>query len=313
MRVVISEFMATEAVDRLRETHDVVFDADLVDREADLLHAAATCDALIVRNRTQVRGALLAALGQARVIGRLGVGLDNIDVKGCRDRGIEVIPATGANATAVAEYVLACALDLVRAGAYGRSRETLDGKWPRALASRGGELLGRTLGLVGFGQIAREVGRRARAFGMEIVAHDPYVANDDPAWGEEKTRSVEIAALLEISDVISLHVPLTDATRNMIDAGALARMRPSAILINTSRGGIVDEAALAAALTKGFLGGAAIDVFADEPLAGGSPLAAAPNLIATPHIAGVTLESNVRVSNLIANKVISFLSQVPNT
>lgn len=313
MRVVITEFMASEAVDRLRAAHEVIYDAGLVDHEQDLLAAAADCDALIVRNRTQVRGQVLEAMDRVRVVGRLGVGLDNIDLAACQARGIEVVPASGANAAAVAEYVLACSLHLVRAGAYDRSGETLAGEWPRAAASGGGELLGRRLGLVGFGHIAREVARRALAFGMEIVAHDPFVAEDDPAWEQEQATAVDLENLLENSDVISLHVPLTETTANLIAAPALARIRAGAILINTARGGIVDEAAVAAALVAGRLGGAALDVYADEPLGAGSPLANAPNLIATPHIAGVTMESNDRVSHMIAERVIDILNRSANS
>ncbi|MGP1397104.1 MAG: hydroxyacid dehydrogenase [Inquilinaceae bacterium] len=304
-RIVVSEFMTDRAVRMLQNRAEVLYDPDLVDDPDRLNRAASGCAALIVRNRTQVRGGLLDALAGARAVGRLGVGLDNIDVEGCRARGIAVIPATGANAVAVAEYVIAALLILTR-GAFGASDRVLAGTWPRAELV-GGEISGRTLGLVGFGDIARQVGRRAAALGMEVVAHDPFVDPADPVWKTLGVRPVDLAALIAESDAVSLHVPLTPDTRHLVDAARLAGMKRGAILINTARGGIVDETAVADALRSGRLGGAALDVFAGEPLAAGGPLVGAPNLIATPHIAGVTAESNDRVSALIAEKVLQAL------
>ncbi|MBM3571159.1 MAG: hydroxyacid dehydrogenase, partial [Alphaproteobacteria bacterium] len=235
------------------------------------------------------------------VVGRLGVGLDNIDVAACQARGITVIPATGANDVSVAEYVVAGALMLLR-GAYGASARVAAGEWSRnALIGR--EVAGKTLGLIGFGAIAREVAQRARTLDMKIVASDPYVPGDDPAWSRLHVESRALDDLLATADVISLHVPLTDETRDLINARRFARVKPTAVLINAARGGVVDEAALAQALRDGRLAGAMLDVFAHEPLPGGGPLADAPNLILTPHIAGVTAESNERVSALIAAKV----------
>jgi (S)-sulfolactate dehydrogenase len=175
----------------------------------------------------------------------------------------------------------------------------------------GREALGATMGFVGFGSIARATARRAGAFGMRMIAHDPFVADDDPAWVQCDVAPRPLEALLGEADVVSLHVPLSDATRNLIDAAALARMKPDAILINSSRGGVVDETALADALKAGRLGAAMLDVFDTEPLPGGGPLAGVANLILTPHIAGVTQESNVRVSRMIAAKVIEALSALP--
>lgn len=306
-RIVISEFMDADAVDRLNRAATVTYDPTLVDDPERLAGLLAEADALIVRNRTQVRGDLLAAGPKLRAVGRLGVGLDNIDQDACRARDIRVIPATGANAAAVAEYVLAAALILVRGAAYRSTEAVLSGAWPRQ-ACVGGEVMGRTLALVGFGGIAREVAARARGFGMKLVAYDPLLAADDPAWTAHGVDRLDLPDLLARADILSLHVPLVDATRNLIDAAAIAAMPDGAIVINTARGGVVDEAAVAAALTAGRLGGAALDVFAGEPLAAGSPLTDVPNLIATPHIAGVTAESNVRVSDLIAEKVLEALA-----
>ncbi|MGU3661312.1 MULTISPECIES: NAD(P)-dependent oxidoreductase [unclassified Methylobacterium] len=310
-KVVISEFMDPAAIAADLSGFDTLYDPGLVDRPEALAAAVAGADALIVRNRTQVRGALLAGARRLRIVGRLGVGLDNIDVPACRARGITVQPATGANDGAVAEYVVATALLLLR-GAYGASEAVAAGTWPRN-ALMGREIAGKRLGLVGFGSIARETARRAAALGMAIAAHDPFLAAEDPAWtppyGPVRRRDLE--ALIAESDVLSLHVPLTAETRGLIDATALARMPAGAVLINAARGGIVDEAAVAAALRSGHLGGAALDVFDREPLdaAAGAPFAGVPNLILTPHIAGVTQESNVRVSAVIAAAVRRHLTQ----
>lgn len=305
--VVITEFMDEAAVARLKARFDTLYDPALVDRPDDLRAAVVSARALIVRNRTQVRGALLAAATSLTCVGRLGVGLDNIDVEACRARGIAVCPATGANDLSVAEYVMAAAMTLLR-GAFFASADVAGGAWPRQRLI-GRELAGRTMGLIGLGAIAREVAWRAQAFGMTVLAYDPMLPADHPAW--QKVRSVPLDALLATSDVVSLHVPLTDATRNMIDAARIAAMKPDAVLINAARGGVVDEAALATALREKRLGGAALDVFAEEPLsaAGGERFRGIGNLILTPHVAGVTVESNVRVSELIADTVIAHLEK----
>ena len=304
-RVVITEFMDEAAIAEGLSGLEVVYDPKLVDDPARLAALMADADGLIVRNRTQVRGALLAAAGRLKVVGRLGVGLDNIDVEACRARGIAVHPATGANDVAVAEYVIATAMLLLR-GAYAATSQVAAGSWPRN-ALMGREIAGKQLGLVGFGSIARETARRAAALGMDLAATDPFLDLHDPAWRPDHgpVRRQSLDELLASSDVLSLHVPLTSATRAMIDAGAIARMKPDAILINAARGGVVDEGAVAAALRGRRLGGAALDVFHREPLdaAAGATFDDVPNLILTPHIAGVTVESNVRVSRVTADVV----------
>ncbi|KQU69087.1 MULTISPECIES: hydroxyacid dehydrogenase [unclassified Rhizobacter] len=301
MKILITEFMDAPAVARLSSRHEVIHEATLVDDTPRLLKLAASADAIIVRNRTQVRGELLAALARCKVVGRLGVGLDNIDLAGCEARGIRVIPATGANAQSVAEYVVATAMLLLR-GAYGATAEVAAGQWPRAALTNGREIGGKTLGLVGYGSIGQLTGRLARLLGMQVVAHDAAM----PAGAD--VPSLALDALLAQADVVSLHVPLLDSTRHLIDARRLTAMKPGAVLINTARGGVVDEAALAEALRDGHLAGAALDVFETEPLPAGSPLAGCPNLLLTPHIAGVTAEANERVSSLIADKVLEALA-----
>jgi (S)-sulfolactate dehydrogenase len=299
--IVISEFMDEAAVDALRREFDVRYEPDLVDRPDDLLEAVADARALIVRNRTRVTASLLDAGPGLEAIGRLGVGLDNIDLDACRERSVSVHPATGANAAAVAEYVVASVLLLIR-GVFGASARVAAGEWPRTeLAGR--EVADRWLGLIGLGTIAREVASRAKGLGMKVAAYDPLLEPLDPVWaGVER---LDLPDLLERCDAVSIHVPLNDDTRGLIDAEAVAGMRRGAVLVDTARGGIVDEEALVAALRDGRLGGAALDVFDAEPLdaEAGERFRDVPNLILTPHIAGITAESNVRVSNLTARNV----------
>ncbi|CAM2788038.1 (S)-sulfolactate dehydrogenase [Methylobacterium mesophilicum] len=310
-KVVISEFMDEAAIAAELGAFATLYDPGLVDRPSDLREALADADALVVRNRTQVNAALLAAAPDLKAVGRLGVGLDNIDLDACRNRGIAVYPATGANDVAVAEYVIGTAMMLLR-GAYGATAAVAAGTWPRN-ALMGREIAGKRLGLVGFGAIARETARRALALGMRVTAHDPFLPADDPAWRPDggAVARVDLEALVAGADVLSLHVPLTTETRGMIDAGTIARMPAGAVLINAARGEVVDGAAVVDALRSGHLGGAALDVFQQEPLdaAAGAAFRDLPNLILTPHIAGVTQESNVRVSRVTAQAVRRHLSE----
>jgi len=300
--VVITEFMDQSAVDDLSTRFSVLYSPDLVDRPDRLKAAMNNARAIIVRNRTQVRQELLDQAPNLQAVGRLGVGLDNIDVAACERRGVAVYPATGANDIAVAEYVLATALLLARK-AYTVTDQVIAGGWPRQNCI-GLEIQGQTLGLIGCGNIARETAKRARALGMEVIAYDPHVNVGEPVW-LDINRAESIPELLEVADVISLHVPLNDSTRNLIDSQALNGVKPGALIINTSRGGIVDEASLIEAMRTGRVGGAAIDVFADEPVneQAGAKFSGIPNLLLTPHIAGVTEQSNVRVSSMIADRI----------
>ena len=306
MLIVISEFIDDAAVAALVRDFDVRYDAALVEQPAELGVAVAGADALIVRNRTRVDAALIGAAPRLKVIGRLGVGLDNIDLDACARRQIDVIPATGANARSVAEYVLATAL-LLRRPAYAATAAIANGEWPRGALSQGRELAGSTLGVVGFGDIGRLVAEMASALGVQVIGCDPAVAPDSPWWRERRTMPRSLDDLLRESDVVSLHLPLTGQTRRLLDARRLAPRKRDAILINTSPGGIVGETALAAALRGGMLGGAALDVFEREPLEAGSVLSGCPGLLLTPHIAGVTCESNARVSAMIAREVAAAL------
>lgn len=298
--IVVTEFMDAAALDGLAADFDVHYDADLgADPDALAQHVAGA-RAIIVRNKTRVDAGLIAAAPRLVVIGRLGVGLDNIDLDACARRGVVVCPATGANATSVAEYVLGAVLTLFRP-VFTQSDRLLAGRWSREGAV-GRELAGRVLGLVGLGGVAQAVAERASALGLRVLAFDPLLPVEHPAW--QLAAPVELRQLLAESDVVSLHVPLTSETRNLIDADALDAMKPTAVLINTSRGGIVDEVDLAAALRAGRLAGAALDVFEQEPLGDAADrFEGVPNLILTPHVAGLTAESQARVSAVTADNV----------
>lgn len=301
-QIVITEFMDPAGVEALAG-FDVLYDPQLVDKPEALRAALADCRGLIVRNRTQVRPPLLDAAPRLEVVGRLGVGLENLDLAACAARGIPVLPATGTNDDTVAEYVMAAMLVMLKAGSFHATEEVLAGKWPRTRLIGGRDAKGMTMGLVGFGAIARQVARRASAFGMRVLAADPFVPAGDPAWASLGVERRELAAMLPECNVLSIHVPMTPSTRGIIDAKAIAALPGGAYVINTARGGLVDEAALVAALKDGRLAGAVLDVVENEPLAAGSPLVGAPNLILSPHIAGITRDANLRASTLTAENV----------
>lgn len=300
-KIIITEFMDGAAVQWLQERFKVIYDPALHERRDALREMLADADALIVRNRTQVNADLVDQQTRLRVVGRLGVGLENIDVDVCRAHDIQVIPATGANAAAVAEYVICTAMMLLRE-AYSATDAVMEGRWPRDRLAAGREIAGKTLGLIGLGSVGARTAQLAHAVGMNTIAYDPKADTANDIW---KTVSpcADIESVLAQADVISLHVPLIDATRDLINANRISQMKRGAILINVARGGVVDEAALAASLKSGHLGGAAIDVYTQEPLATDSVLAGVPRLILTPHIAGVTQESNTRVSQMIAARI----------
>lgn len=305
--ILITEFMDEEAVHRLAAQFHVSYQPQLVDSRQDLLQACGEYQALIVRNRTQVNAELLTQAAKLKVIGRLGVGLDNIDVSACEKRGITVIPASGANARAVAEYVIASALMLLR-GAFGSTEAVVKGEWPRTALSNGREMAGKSLGLIGMGATGQEVARLGQALGMRIQGYDPFMASDNfPKFVE---RFSDLDEMLKQCHIISLHMPLTHQTKNLLDERRLGLLLPHSIVINASRGGVLDESALVKFLRQGRLAGAALDVFADEPLGKESHFVDCPNLILTPHIAGLTVESNLRVSSMIAEKVAAALQGV---
>jgi phosphoglycerate dehydrogenase-like enzyme len=286
--------------DRLREHGwEAVFpESDTVLTEAEMVRLVAGCDALIV-GLDPVTASVLDA-GPLRAVVKYGAGWDNIDLEAAQARTVAYGGTPGANARSVAELTLALLLALARHVTY-HDRELKAGRHARRT---GIELRGRVLGLVGYGAVGREVGRLGHAFGMRVVAHDPYVTELDP-----DVEPVSLAELLERADVVSLHVPLTDETRGIVDTGALRRMRPGALLINTARGGLVDEEALAAALTTSDgPAGAALDVFTEEHAAA-SPLLRMDNVIASPHAGAATVEAIERTALAAVDEVSRLLRQ----
>ena len=294
--VLISEFMDEGCAAELIEEYDAHWDRDLWNKREELLRLVADARAIIVRNATQVDPELIAAAPELKLVARMGVGLDNIDVDACKERGIEVCPAIGANAVSVAEYVIASAMILLRGMALRSTERLVAGEWPRESLARGLEIGGKTLGIIGFGSIGQVMGAKGKAIGMEIVAYDAMLPADSPAWAD--ARRMELDDLIAEADIITLHCPLTPETRGLINADRIARMKPGTVLINSARGGIVDDKACSDALRSRHLGGAALDSFDPEPIdAGiGALYSGLDNIILTPHIAGVTQESNRRIA-----------------
>ncbi len=303
--ILISEFITSQALETLRSQHQVVYEPDLYKDRPALIAALQNIEALIVRNLTQVNEEVLMGASKLKIVGRLGVGLENIELPACAKRNIKVIPATGANAESVAEYVVGAAVALTR-GFIPATAATLKGEWPRPRFSGYHEFLGKTIGIVGFGSIGRVVAKKAHAFGLHCLAYDPMLSGSPVELDGFSVPLLSLGDLLAKSDVVTLHLPFLPETKNLFNAAILGQMKNGACLINTARGGIVDERALVEHLRSGHLGGAAIDVFESEPAKDLSHFVGIENLILTPHIAGVTHESNERVSQMIADEVNRF-------
>src|SRR5215831_20917927 len=297
MKIVIAEKVSANAVQLLKAEPDwTVITPEQLDGK--LPPALVDADALIVRSAVDVTAEVLRGAKKLRVIGRAGVGVDNIDLDAATKAGIAVMNTPGANAVAVAEHTLALMLALARHISRADS-STRAGKWEKK-SLQGSELKGKTLGIIGLGRIGMEVARRARAFEMKLIAHDPFVAA--PVARE---LGIDLAGLDQVyaaADYLTLHVGLTPQTEGMINGPALAKMKKGLRLINCARGELVDEAALAAALASKQVGGAALDVFAEEPPKNSS-LLALDNIIATPHIAGSTNEAQDAVGVQIAAQI----------
>ena len=301
----VADPIAPEGLELLRERCEVRVATGL--GEDALCARLADVDALIVRSETKVTARVLEAAPRLVVVGRAGVGVDNIDVPAATRLGVYVVNAPTGNVAAAAEHALALMLALLRnvVAADGSVRR---GEWQRSKLM-GRELRGKTLGLVGIGRVGGLVARRAAAFEMSILAHDPYATEASAhAIG---ARLVELDELLAAADVISLHAPLTERTRGLIDAEAIAKMKPTAVLVNAARGEIIDLAALAEALRAGRIAGAAIDVFPSEPLPADSPIRDAPRTVLTPHIAGSTAEAQTNVAVDVVRQVLDVLAGRP--
>jgi len=296
-RVLITRRLPFPALDRLRAAHEIdLWEGELPPEPAALRDRVAGADALLCLLTDRVDAALLDAAPNLRAISVMAVGVDNVDLEAVRERGIPVGNTPDVLTDATADLAMALLLAAARRLPEARAA-VLDGAWrpwePAALL--GLELRGATLGIVGFGRIGRAVARRAEAFGMQVI----------------HTRETPFDELLESSNVVSLHVPLTADTRNLIDAAALRRMKPTAILVNTARGPIVDQRALATALQAGELGFAALDVTDPEPLPPDDPLLAAPNLLVLPHVGSATHTTRARMADLAVDNLLAALDGRP--
>ena len=300
MRILVAEPVAREGVELLRAQHQVDERHGLT--HDDLCAIMADYDALIVRSQVQVDAGLIAAGTRLVVVGRAGVGTDNVDLEAATRAGIVVVNAPTGNTIAAAEHTFALLYGVARKTA-AADASLRRGEWKRAQFT-GLELRGRTLGIIGLGKIGQAIAVRARAMEMTVIGVDPFVTAE--AAANHGVELVELDELLERADILTVHVPLTRATRGLIGRDAIAKMKPGSILLNVARGGILDETAVAEALQSGHLGGAGIDVFDKEPPAG-SPLLEAPNTLLTPHLGASTAEAQVLVSEEVAVQVLDVL------
>ncbi|OXT16846.1 hydroxyacid dehydrogenase [Bacillus sp. OG2] len=310
MKALITELIWQEGIDELyRQGFEVDYEETLWQDREGLLSKLGIYDAVIVRNQTKVDAEFLAAGHHLKAIGRLGVGLDNIDIPAARSKDIKVVFAKHANATSVAEYVMAAILSASRP-LHLADMDVRNGAWDRKRHTKT-EINRKTIGLVGLGEIAHRVAKRAVAFGMEVIGYDPFITDYDHIASETGVKvKAELEEVLKESDFISLHVPLTPATKNLIGSNELTLMKPNGVIINTSRGGIIDEAALAAALRNRTISGAYLDVLEQEPVKRDHPLLDCTNAVITPHVAGLTEESQIRTSLLVAKEVGKILKGV---
>lgn len=303
--VIVADRIAQEGIDLLRQHCRVVtLEGQPLD---DAAEALADAEGLIVRSESRVGASLLDRAPKLRVIGRAGAGVDTIDVDAATAHGIVVVNAPGGNAVAAAEHTLALMFALARH--VPRADQTMKvGEWKRSQLM-GTELTGKTLGLVGLGRVGTEVARRALGLEMQVLVYDPYVPDEHIRRLGAQPAALE--GVLEGANYITLHVPLTDTTRGIINADRLARMQPGACLVNCARGELVDQDALLAALDSGRLGGAAIDVYPEEPVSPDNPLPRHPKIVATPHLGASTVEAQANVAVQIVKEILAVLEDQP--
>ncbi len=300
--VLVVEDVWGDAFDESKKRLNFEYNPELFSNEASLKEALKGAKALVVRNRTQVTRELLQGAPKLKIVARAGVGLDNIDLKAANDLGIVVVAALGANATSVGEHAVAMAFAFAK-DIVNQSNETKAGSWDRRL---GFELAGKTWGVIGLGATGRETARISHAIGIKVFGYDPMV-DKDKVIDNVDLRVESIDELLPLCDIISLHVPLTASTKNMVDGAFISKMKKGAFIINSSRGGLVDEDALLAALESGHLGGAGLDVRVSEPPKP-HPLNSHKNVIVSPHVAGLTNESQSRITDILASEIEVVLS-----
>jgi len=302
-KVLVSDSLATQGLEILEKATgiEVVNSPGL--SPDDLMQAIADADALVIRSATKVTGEVIEAAKQLKVIGRAGVGVDNVDVPAATNRGIIVMNTPGGNTITTAEHAIALLISLARHIPQATASMKA-GKWQKKLFT-GMELYNCTLGVIGLGNVGRIVADRARGLGMKVIAHDPFLS--EAASSKIETELVSFDDLLARSDAVTVHVPKNKDTLGLLDAEAFAKFKPGALLVNAARGGIVDEAALLAALEQGQIGGAAVDVFVEEPPSEGHPLIAHEKVICTPHLGAATDRAQVNVAIAVSEQIRDYL------
>jgi D-3-phosphoglycerate dehydrogenase len=308
-KILIAEDVTGSGVDRLKQKYQVESDWDLWKKIPQLKDALRDADALLVRNQTKVNADLLDQARLLKIIGRAGAGYDNVDVEAASQVGVVVCYSPEENAVSVAEHVFGLLLALARK-IPGADRSVKNGGWERK-KYHGFELMGKTLGILGLGKIGFRVALRAKAFGMRLLAHDAYLSSTSLHVTESGATLVAMDQLLAESDFLSVHLPLTLETRGLLNRQSFSKMKPTAFIINTSRGEVLVEKDLALALQQGQLAGAALDVREKEPPAADSPLNGLDNVILTPHTAGLTYEAQEKVVEAVAEDVDRVLSGQP--
>ena len=305
-KILITEFINQNSLDNLKKKFEVLYDEKLCENKIELEKTIKDYDALIVRNKTQVNSEVLKNASNLKFIGRLGVGLDNIDTEYCKNKDIHVQPATGMNADSVAEYVVSSSMSLIKKIPMFHNG-TIKGEWPRTTI-RSAEINQKFLGIIGFGTIGKKVAKFCSKNGLKILAYDPYINEINDKEIDAKLSNLN--EIYEKSDIISIHLPLTDETKNMINKSSFSKMKNNPIIINTSRGSIINENDLIDAYHEKIISGFALDVFENEPIESKfyNKIVPGMNCILTPHISGVTTESNIRVSDFIVKKIINFFN-----
>ncbi|BAD86155.1 D-3-phosphoglycerate dehydrogenase [Thermococcus kodakarensis KOD1] len=302
MKVLVAAPLHEKAIEVLKNAGFEVVYEEYPDEDR-LVELVKDVDAIIVRSKPKVTRKVIEAAPKLKVIGRAGVGLDNIDLKAAEERGIKVVNSPGASSRSVAELAIGLIFAVARKIAFA-DRKMREGVWAKKQCM-GIELEGKTIGVVGFGRIGYQVAKIANALGMKVLFYDPY-PNEERAK-EVGGKFADLETLLKESDVVTLHVPLVDATYHLINEERLKLMKPTAILINAARGAVVDTDALVKALQEGWIAGAGLDVFEEEPLPADHPLTKLDNVVLTPHIGASTVEAQMRAGVEVAEKIVEAL------
>ena len=306
IKILITEFINQNSINNLKKKFEIKYDEKIYENKLKLENIIHNYEGLIVRNKTQVDSNFLKKAKKLKFIGRLGVGLDNIDTEFCKNKNIHVQPATGMNADSVAEYVVLSSMSLIKKIPMFHNG-TIKGEWPRTTI-RSAEINQKFLGIIGFGTIGKKVAKFCSKNGLKILAYDPYINEINDKEIDAKLSNLN--EIYEKSDIISIHLPLTDETKNMINKSSFSKMKNNPIIINTSRGSIINENDLIDAYHEKIISGFALDVFENEPIESKfyNKIVPGMNCILTPHISGVTTESNIRVSDFIVKKIVNFFN-----